>query len=63
VRSRGYQPARYGGLEQTIWFFDNWYLRTMEPALGGDGGAALDAAGVGQGQESPRPVARKGGGR
>jgi len=47
VRSHGYEPARYGGLEQTIWFFDNWYLRTMEPALhAGESGAAV---GAGQG--------------
>lgn len=33
VRSRGYAPARYQGLEETIYFFDNWYLRAMDPAL------------------------------
>jgi len=35
VRSRGYAPARYHGLEETIYFFDKWYLRAMEPALNG----------------------------
>lgn len=33
VRSRGFRPARYQALEETIYFFDNWYLRAMEPAL------------------------------
>jgi Rieske 2Fe-2S family protein len=33
VRSRGYRPGRYQRLEQTIYFFDSWYLRTMGPAL------------------------------
>jgi len=44
VRSRGYEPARYQGLEQTIWFFDNWYLRTMEPDLRGNGAGGSAAA-------------------
>jgi len=44
VRSRGYQPARYQGLEETIYFFDNWYLRTMEPALSGASGPAVVSA-------------------
>ena len=35
VRSSGYQPGRYQGLEETIYFFDNWYLRAMESALSG----------------------------
>ena len=33
VRSRGFRPARCQALEETIYFFDNWYLRAMEPAL------------------------------
>jgi phenylpropionate dioxygenase-like ring-hydroxylating dioxygenase large terminal subunit len=33
VRSRGYRPGRYQRLEQTIYFFDSWYLRTMGSAL------------------------------
>ena len=36
VRSRGYRPGRYQGLEETIYFFDNWYLRSMETALSGN---------------------------
>lgn len=36
VRSRGFRPARYHDLEETIYFFDNWYLRTVEPALSGN---------------------------
>ncbi len=38
VRSRAYRPGRYHGLEETIYFFDNWYLRSMETALLGNGG-------------------------
>ena len=38
VRSRAYRPGRYQGLEKTIYFFDNWYLRSMETALLGNGG-------------------------
>ncbi len=33
VRSRAYRPGRYHGLEETIYFFDNWYLRSMEAVL------------------------------
>jgi Rieske 2Fe-2S family protein len=33
VRSRGYRPGRYQRLEQTIYFFDSWYLQTMGSAL------------------------------
>ena len=36
VRSRGYRPGRYQSLEETIYFFDNWYLRSMETALSGN---------------------------
>lgn len=38
VRSRGYAPARYQSLEETIYFFDNWYLQAMGEALAGDAG-------------------------
>jgi Rieske 2Fe-2S family protein len=47
VRSRGYRPALYQGLEQSIYFFDNWYLRTMEDALtgaAGNGAGEVEAA-------------------
>ena len=37
VRSRAYRPGRYQSLEETIYFFDNWYLRSMETALLGNG--------------------------
>ena len=33
VQSRGYRPSRYHRLEETIYFFDNWYLRAMRPIL------------------------------
>ena len=36
VQSRGYRPGRYQALEETIHFFDAWYLRTMVPALLGE---------------------------
>jgi Rieske 2Fe-2S family protein len=54
VRSRGFRPARYHALEETIYFFDNWYLRTMEPALSGNhaGSAATERALPDTGEES-----------
>ena len=36
VQSRSYRPGRYQSLEETIYFFDNWYLRAMETALSGN---------------------------
>ncbi len=48
VRSRGFRPARYQSLEETIYFFDNWYLRAMESRLlgnGAGGGATENPAG------------------
>jgi len=61
VRSRAYVPGRYQGLEETIYFFDNWYLRAMEaalsgmePALAGEVGvSSQDAAGAVPGAAAP----------
>ncbi len=36
VQSRGYRPGRYQALEETIYFFDSWYLRAMAPVLLGE---------------------------
>ena len=52
VTSRGYRPGRYQSLEETIYFFDNWYLRRMAAVLLDDEGA-----GAGGAPASPAPGA------
>jgi Rieske 2Fe-2S family protein len=59
VRSRGYAPARYQGLEETIYLFDNWYLGAMEPVLAGDGDRSVSRAAA---ERSMRPANSGGGG-
>ena len=45
VRSRGYRPGRYHSLEETTYFFDNWYLRRMAPVLLGEGDGPAEDTG------------------